>query len=107
MTLIWAVMLQAEHQAQAAKQEQLVASLTALRDDSQQGNSPGAIARKAAAHQASAEALLQKVLAQLPLCCSVQPAGLSFICILGKGVSADIRHCRSVQTSCCNLSSTD
>ena len=58
-------MLQAEREAQVGKQEELVASLSALRDDSQQSNSPGAIARKAAAHQASAEALLQKVSAIL------------------------------------------
>lgn len=53
--------VQAEQRAQSEKREQLVASLATLTDDSQQGNSPGAIAHKAAAHQASAQAVLDKV----------------------------------------------
>ncbi len=53
--------LQAEQQTQSGKHEQLLASLAALRDSSQQGSSPGAVARKAAAHQASAQAVLHKV----------------------------------------------
>jgi uncharacterized membrane protein len=53
--------LQAEQQTQSGKREQLLASLAVLRDGSQQGSSPGAVARKAAAHQASAQAVLHKV----------------------------------------------
>jgi len=54
--------LQAEQQTQSGKREQLLASLAVfLRDSSQQGSSPGAVARKAAAHQASAQAVLHKV----------------------------------------------
>ncbi|DBB09035.1 TPA: hypothetical protein ACH3X3_007660 [Trebouxia sp. C0006] len=53
--------LKAEQQTQSGKREQLLASLAVLRDSSQQGSSPGAVARKAAAHQASAQAVLHKV----------------------------------------------
>ncbi len=50
--------LQAEQQTQSGKREQLQARLAVLRDSSQQGSSPGAVARKAAA---SAQAVLHKV----------------------------------------------
>ena len=53
--------LQAEQQTQTGKREQLLASLAVLRDSSQQGSSPGAVACKTAAHQASAQALMHKV----------------------------------------------
>lgn len=53
--------VQAEQQAQSQKRKQLLTKIAALTDDSQQGNSPGAIARRGAAQQASAQMVLQKV----------------------------------------------
>ncbi|DBA97231.1 TPA: hypothetical protein ACH3X1_014979 [Trebouxia sp. C0004] len=53
--------LKAEQQTQSVKREQLLASLAVLRDSSQPGSSPGAVARKATAHQASAQAVMHKV----------------------------------------------
>lgn len=56
-----ASVVQAAQGAQSQRRQELLASLSALTANSQQGNSPGAIARKAAAHQASAKTVLQQV----------------------------------------------
>ena len=56
-----ASVVQAAQEAQSQRRQELLASLSALTANSQQGNSPGASVRKAAAHQASAKTVLQQV----------------------------------------------
>lgn len=61
------VIVQAAQEAQSQKRQVLLGSISALTANSQQGSSPGAVVRKAAAHQASAKTVLQQV-PSLPLC---------------------------------------
>lgn len=61
--------VQAAQEAQSQKRKELLASIAALTANSLQGSSPGAVVRKAAAHQASAKTVLQQV-PWLSLCTS-------------------------------------
>lgn len=56
-----ATVVQAAQEEQSQRRQELLASLSALTSNSQQGTSPGAIARRASAHQASAKTVLQQV----------------------------------------------